>query len=245
MTLCPPPTSRKNASELHSQFIGPTITPHQWPIEGHPDASPRIGPAQRSPVMEGGAPQPPAVPAFVGAQSGECPPGRFSTRQARKSGIICCRSQTQPPRTPSPQTILQEARSCATQLERSPSNSSTFLTLQVDLERTRQANEDRKWISPCARRNRFMPSALRSGSSWKRTTQLLGLGDAFVLPLRTTSANQILTRQSSSEGPPTVSSGSSAPKRPPTTSMTSSSKELGMRIGSPPSPPPSPTRISR
>ncbi|AYP28709.1 MAG: hypothetical protein [Gemykibivirus turti1] len=127
-----------------------------------------------------------------------CPLGRSSIKRVRKSGITCLATAIPPMTTrsrpiTSPGVQLCDAPSELSSLQSSPSSGT-----QLDAPpRILPGSVEVKPTSPFARRNRFLPLALRNASNWKPITPHPGSGDESASQARMTSVKPTLTRQTS------------------------------------------------
>lgn len=116
------------------------------------------------------------------AEHGRCPPGRSSTKPVRRSEITCLASRTQQRQTPSPPFLASDQRSCRSEsVPPSPPNSFTFGMPLDAPPKIPTDNVAVRSTCPFARRNRFLPLALRNESHWKPIIPRHGNGEGSAL----------------------------------------------------------------
>lgn len=164
------------------------------------DARHDTGPALGSGMVESENTAAPAEPHFA-AGPRECPPDRSSTKPARRNATTCSLSPTPTLKTSSTRTSTRVAPQYVAQSEWSclPSTSTSGMQLDAPPKILPGSVEVRP-TSAFARRNRFLPLALRNASNWKPITPHHGSGDESASQARMTSAKPTLTRQTTCVG---------------------------------------------
>ena len=113
------------------------------------------------------------------AEHGRCPPGRSSTKPVRRSETTCLASPTRPLRIHSPPPSPLVPPSCRSESGPPSPQSSYSSSMQLDVPpKIPTDNVAVRSTCPFARRNRYLPLALRSASHWKPITLRRGSGDA-------------------------------------------------------------------
>ena len=113
------------------------------------------------------------------AEHGRCPPGRSSTKPVRRSETTCLASPIRPLRIHSPPPSPLAPPSCHSEPDPPSPPSSYSYGMQLDAPpRIPTDNVAVRSTCPFARRNRYLPLALRGASHWKPITLRRGSGDA-------------------------------------------------------------------
>lgn len=164
------------------------------------DPSHGTGPALGSGMVEGENTAAPAEPHFA-AGPRECPPDRSSTKPARRNATTCSLSRTPTLKTSSTRTSTRVVPSFDAPSESSCPPSISTSGMQLDAPpKILPGSVEVRPTSAFARRNRFLPLALRNASNWKPITPHHGSGDESASQARMTSAKPTLTRQTTSVG---------------------------------------------
>ena len=138
-----------------------------------------------------------------------CPPEPSSTKRVRKSGTTCLATATPTSTISSMRTTIRAPQSCEGLLELScPPSISTSGTRPDGPPTPPPTQEEARSMSAFARRNRYLPLALRSASNWKPTMPRHGSGDASASLARMISDKPIPIRQTTTGAQATGWSGS-------------------------------------
>lgn len=164
------------------------------------DPSHGTGPALGSGMVESENTAAPAEPR-IAAGPRECPPDPSSTKPVRRNATTCSLSRTPTLRTSSTTISTRVVPSFDAPSESNcrPSTSTSGMLLDAPPKILPGSVEVRP-TSAFARRNRFLPLALRNESNWKPITPHHGSGDEYASQARMTSAKPTLTRQTTSVG---------------------------------------------
>lgn len=112
------------------------------------------------------------------AEHGRCPPGQSSTKPVRRSETTCLASPIRPLRIHSPPLSPSVPPSCHSESDPPSPQSSYSYGMQLDAPpKIPTDNVAVRSTCPFARRNRYLPLALRSASHWKPTMPPHGNGD--------------------------------------------------------------------
>lgn len=180
---CPPHTSTcPHRSEYAAQLRASVAARKQrlsssrsvWPtLDVAPQQGALIGDDPMSESSDESEDDPPPV-----VRQGECRSVQSSTGPVRRSGTTCLVSRTPLSPTPSPPPTRKAQPSCLDRSVPTSQLSSSMFGTQLDAPpKILPGSVEVRSTSPFARRNRYMPLALRKSSHWKPTMPPHGDGE--------------------------------------------------------------------
>ena len=174
---CPPHTASCPHRSEYAAQLRASISARKQRLSASRSKWPTLDPGTGQGALIGSAPmaessdesdEEPRQPA--GARQGECPPGRSSTERVRRSGTTCLVSPILRSQTPSPPPIRRAQQLCPDLSEQTSLQSSSMFGMQLDAPpKILPGSVEVRSTCPFARRNRYMPLALRKSSHWKPT----------------------------------------------------------------------------